>query len=100
MDVGAGDQGIMFGYASDETEDAMPLTILLATRLGKKLTDVRKDGSLWWLRPDGKTQVTIEYVQKSDGSVEPQKIHCDSSQRKACFRGAEGKVRDRRSSPL
>ena len=50
MDVGAGDQGIMFGYASDETEDAMPLTILLATRLGKKLTDVRKDGSLWWLR--------------------------------------------------
>merc|ERR1712167_427610 len=75
MDVGAGDQGIMFGYASDETEDAMPLTILLATRLGKKLTDVRKDGSLWWLRPDGKTQVTIEYTQKADGSVEPQKIH-------------------------
>ena len=75
MDVGAGDQGIMFGYASDETEDAMPLTILLATRLGKKLTDVRKDGSLWWLRPDGKTQVTIEYTQKVDGSVEPQKIH-------------------------
>ena len=57
MDVGAGDQGIMFGYASDETEDCMPLTHLVATRLGKKLTDVRKDGSLWWLRPDGKTQV-------------------------------------------
>merc|ERR1712224_1083018 len=57
MDVGAGDQGIMFGYASDETEDAMPLTILLATRLGKKLTDVRKDGSLWWLRPDGKDEI-------------------------------------------
>merc|ERR1712036_198900 len=75
MDVGAGDQGIMFGYASDETEDAMPLTHLLATRLGKKLTDVRKDGSLWWLRPDGKTQVTIEYIQKEDGSVEPQKVH-------------------------
>merc|ERR1712205_165994 len=75
MDVGAGDQGIMFSYASDETEDAMPLTILLATRLGKKLTDVRKDGSLWWLRPDGKTQVTIEYLQKADGSVEPLKIH-------------------------
>merc|ERR1712224_614254 len=75
LDVGAGDQGIMFGYASDETEDAMPLTILLATRLGKKLTDVRKDGSLWWLRPDGKTQVTIEYTQRLDGSVEPQKIH-------------------------
>jgi len=75
MDVGAGDQGIMFGYATDETEDAMPLTHLLATRLGKKLTDVRKDGSLWWLRPDGKTQVTIEYIQKEDGSVEPQKVH-------------------------
>merc|ERR1712078_605036 len=75
LDIGAGDQGIMFGYASDETEDCMPLTHLLATRLGKKLTDVRKDGSLWWLRPDGKTQVTIEYVQKADGAVEPQKIH-------------------------
>jgi len=75
MDVGAGDQGIMFGYASDETEDCMPLTHLLATRLGKKLTDVRKDGSLWWLRPDGKTQVTVEYKQNSDGSVEPLKVH-------------------------
>merc|ERR1711990_1171972 len=75
LDVGAGDQGIMFGYASDETEDCMPLTHSMATRLGKKLTDVRKDGSLWWLRPDGKTQVTIEYLQKADGSVEPLKIH-------------------------
>jgi len=65
----------MGGYASDETEVAMPLTHLLATRLGKKLTDVRKDGSLWWLRPDGKTQVTIEYFQNGDGSVEPKKIH-------------------------
>ena len=53
----------------------MPLTHLVATRLGKKLTDVRKDGSLWWLRPDGKTQVTVEYKQNSDGSVEPQKFH-------------------------
>jgi len=75
MDVGAGDQGIMFGYASDETEDFMPLTHSMATRLGKKLTDVRKNGLLWWLRPDGKTQVTIEYVQRADGSVEPQKVH-------------------------
>merc|ERR1711865_1084969 len=75
MDCGAGDQGIMFGYASDETEDCMPLTHSIATRLGKKLTDVRKSGELWWLRPDGKTQVTIEYFQKSDGSVEPLKIH-------------------------
>jgi len=75
MDVGAGDQGIMFGYASDETEDCMPLTHSMATRLGKKLTDVRKSGHLWWLRPDGKTQVTIEYLQRADGSVEPRKIH-------------------------
>merc|ERR1712183_520111 len=53
----------------------MPLTHSMATRLGKKLTDVRKDGSLWWLRPDGKTQGTIEYLEKADGSVEPRKIH-------------------------
>merc|ERR1712232_385325 len=75
LDVGAGDQGIMFGYASDETENCMPLTHSMATRLGKKLTDVRKSGELWWLRPDGKTPVTIQYNQKKDGSVEPQKIH-------------------------
>merc|ERR1719364_137201 len=75
MDVGAGDQGIMFGYATDETEDCMPLTHSMATRLGKVLTEVRKSGLLWWLRPDGKTQVTIEYVQKADGSVEPIRIH-------------------------
>merc|ERR1719321_345736 len=75
LDVGAGDQGIMFGYASDETEDCMPLTHLIATRLGKKLTDVRKNGQLWWLRPDGKTQVTVEYKQNADGSVEPLKVH-------------------------
>merc|ERR1719390_50304 len=75
LDVGAGDQGIMFGYASDETANCMPLTIFMATQLGKTLTDVRKDGSLWWLRPDGKTQVTIEYKQHTDGSVEPLMIH-------------------------
>jgi len=75
LDVGAGDQGIMFGYASDETENFMPLTHMIATQLGKRLTDVRKDGSLWWLRPDGKTQVTIEYKQHTDGSVTPINIH-------------------------
>merc|ERR1711957_316762 len=75
LDVGAGDQGIMFGYATDETEDCMPLTHSIATRLGKTLTDVRKSGELWWLRPDGKTQVTIEYKQNADGSVEPLKMH-------------------------
>ena len=55
FDAGADDQSIMFGYASDETEDAMQITHLMATRLGKKLNDVRKNGELWWLRPDGKT---------------------------------------------
>merc|ERR1712050_304286 len=64
MDVGAGDQGIMFGYASDETADCMPLTHSMATRLGKTLTDVRKSGECWWLRPDGKTQVSIEDMNK------------------------------------
>merc|ERR1712172_217888 len=75
LDVGAGEEGIMFGYASDETQDCMPLTHSMATRIGNKLTDVRKNGLLWWLRPDGKTQVTIEYLQRADGSVEPRKIH-------------------------
>lgn len=75
LDVGAGDQGIMFGYASDETENCMPLTHMMATKLGKVLTEVRKDGTCWWLRPDGKTQVTIKYMQHTDGSVEPLMIH-------------------------
>merc|ERR1711994_255356 len=61
--------------ASDETADCMPLTHSMATRLGKTLTEVRKSGECWWLRPDGKTQVTIEYLQHPDGSVEPKKIH-------------------------
>lgn len=73
-ELGAGDQGIMFGYACDETEELMPLTIQLAQRLGKKLTDCRKDGTLPWLRPDGKTQVTVEY-KPENGKMVPQRVH-------------------------
>ncbi|KAK4614078.1 S-adenosylmethionine synthase [Fulvia fulva] len=72
-ELGAGDQGIMFGYATDETPEMLPLTLLLAHKLNKAMDDAAKDGSLPWLRPDTKTQVTIEY-EHDNGAVVPKRV--------------------------
>lgn len=73
-DLGAGDQGIVFGYATNETEEMIPLSHLTALKLTEKITSVRKDGTLSWLRPDAKAQVTFEY-QLEHGVLTPIRVH-------------------------
>ncbi|XP_015928479.1 S-adenosylmethionine synthase [Parasteatoda tepidariorum] len=73
-DIGAGDQGLMFGYASDETEELMPLTIMLAHKLNSKLGELRRNGTFPWAGPDSKSQVTCEYVF-DQGAAVPQRVH-------------------------
>jgi len=73
-EIGAGDHGHMFGYATDETEELMPLSHQLATQLGSKLTQVRKEGVLDWVRPDGKTQVVVAY-KCVNGAMIPLRVH-------------------------
>ncbi len=89
LDVaGAGDQGMMFGYATNETAELMPLPISLAHQLSKRLADVRKDGSLDYLRPDGKTQVSVRYVDGRPVAIEKLLISTQHAE------GSEDRIKD------
>ena len=74
-DLGAGDQGHMFGYATIETKELMPFSHFMALKLSDTLTELRKNGTIKWLRPDGKTQVTVEYVKLKNGNLKPLRFH-------------------------